>query len=94
MTTYWADGRVTYGTIEEHRTQRKEELRINASAMIESVYPTWKQINIALGIGGTQDKTPLTSLIKRIQAVVDAKDLEIDAAQTDEELLAIDLTCQ
>lgn len=89
---YWQDGRVEWeGGLEGHREFKKAELRNNATTAILKVYPVWKQINISMEIGTSDlEKSEYTSFVNNIRDKVSIIDASIDAAQSHEEIDAVD----
>ena len=81
---------ITYiGTLEENRQRRIEDLKEWCGTAILKAYPDYKQTNAALGVYDTQKTAEIKDGIQAYRAYCDAKEADINAATTEDEVWAV-----
>lgn len=66
--------------LSEQRAAAKAEMRLHATNAIQRDWPTWRQINAALGIYGVTGQLSCQKFIEAVRAETDRLDAKIDAA--------------
>ncbi len=88
----WVEVTPDLRPMNEQRASRKAEARAFASGQIETVWPSWKQVNAAMGIYGDAGKTSCAQHIATWRAWVDQIDVLIDAASDSNALWDLEFT--
>lgn len=67
-------------SLSEQRAAAKAEMRMHATNAIQRDWPTWRQINAALGIYGVTGHLACQKFIEGVRSETDRLDAKIDAA--------------